>query len=126
MGIGLYGYWSVWVLVCVGRSVWVLACVGIGLCGYWSVWVFFRKISSFTSPDSFLTRSVHILGRQLIRAVAMASCSRCSMKRLAVMGTLATHSCAKFLLVYCVSECEVSCVQNKVHDVFYFQSRPVC
>ena len=45
MGIGLYGYWSVWVLVCVGIglcgywSVWVLVCVGIGLCGYWSVWV---------------------------------------------------------------------------------------
>ena len=25
---------------------------------YWSVWVFFRMISSFTSPDSFLTSKV--------------------------------------------------------------------
>ena len=29
-------------------------------------------------------------------------------------GHWATHGCAKFLLVYRVSECEVSCVQNKV------------
>ena len=45
LGIGLYGYWSVWVLVCMGIglcgywSVWVLVCVGNGLYGYWSVWV---------------------------------------------------------------------------------------
>ena len=26
----------------------------------------------------------------------------------------ATHGCAKFLLVYSVSECEIGCVQNKV------------
>ena len=29
-------------------------------------------------------------------------------------GHWATHGCAKFLLVYRVSECEISCVQNKV------------
>ena len=43
-----FRYWSVWVLVC----------MGIGLFGYWSVWVFFWKMSSFTSPDSFLTSKV--------------------------------------------------------------------
>ena len=32
--------------------------LGTGLYGYWSVWVFFQKISSFTSPDSFLTGKV--------------------------------------------------------------------